>query len=86
MDFRPSEGRYDLYIKGATYGRDNGEFECKLKEVGTGDELHTKRFQLTVLLPPGVPKVSPTAPVAVEGRTIDLECSSSGGSPDPQIK
>ncbi len=37
-----SEGRYDLYITDAEYMRDNGKFECRLKEDGTGVELYTK--------------------------------------------
>ena len=37
-----AEGRYDLYITDAEYMRDNGKFECRLKEDGTGVELYTK--------------------------------------------
>jgi echinoid protein len=75
-----------LKIKNASYDRDNGKFECRMKEKGSGHELHSKTFQLTVLLPPGPPRISPTEPSATEGRTIELTCSSSGGSPDPLIR
>ena len=42
VDYSMSEGRYDLYISDAEYMRDNGKFECRLKEDGTGVELYTK--------------------------------------------
>lgn len=43
-------------------------------------------MQLTVLLNPGPPSITPLEPTATEGRSIDLTCSSSGGSPDPLIR
>ena len=85
VDFNPTMGKYDLHIRGASYERDNGRFECKLKEVGTGQELFSKSFQLTVLLRPGEPTITPSVPVATEGKALQLTCSSVGGSPDPQI-
>ena len=42
VDYSMAEGRYDLYITDAEYMRDNGKFECRLKEDGTGVELYTK--------------------------------------------
>jgi hypothetical protein len=54
----PDTGTYDLRITNATYDRDNGQFECRVKEGGTGRVLHTKSFDLTVLLPPSPPQVS----------------------------
>ena len=47
MDNRPSEGVYDLEIEGATYDRDNGQFECRMKEGGSGRELHSKSVTVT---------------------------------------
>ena len=47
VDNRPSEGVYDLEIEGATYDRDNGQFECRMKEGGSGRELHSKSVTVT---------------------------------------
>lgn len=85
VDLVPEEGRYDLTISRATYERDNGMFECRFKEAGTGSDLHTTTVNLTVLIPPGSPRIDPETPTATEGQPIDLVCSSQGGSPDPQI-
>ena len=41
------EGVYDLEIEGATYDRDNGQFECRMKEGGSGRELHSKSVTVT---------------------------------------
>ena len=57
-----------------------------VKEAGTGRTVHTKSVGLTVLLPPAPPRISPASPVAVEGKPINLTCSSSGGSPPPQVR
>ncbi|OXA59469.1 Hemicentin-2 [Folsomia candida] len=86
IDYVPTAGKYDLKIKNASYDRDNGKFECRMRSQGSGHELHSKTFQLTVLLPPGPPRITPVEPSATEGRTIELTCSSSGGSPDPLIR
>ena len=86
VDHIPDSGTYDLRITNATYDRDNGQFECRVKEGGTGRVLHTKSFDLTVLLPPTPPQIETSAPSATEGRPINLTCSSLGGSPPPQIK
>lgn len=75
-----------MKIRNATYDRDNGEFECRMKEKGSGRELHSKTIQLTVLLLPGPPHITPLEPTATEGRSLDLTCSSTGGSPDPMIQ
>lgn len=77
---------YDLTISSATYDRDNGQFECHMKEGGTGKELHSKSMDLTVLLEPSAPSVRPSNPVATEGRTLNLTCASIGGSPPPEIR
>ncbi len=89
MDHRPSEGVYDLTISSASYDRDNGHFECRLVEGGTGRDLHSLDLDLTVLLAPSPPRVGPAgsgrALVATEGRRANLTCSSVGGSPPPEI-
>ena len=81
----PDQGRYDLIISKATYDRDNGQFECRMKEGGSGDVLHSKSVELTVLLQPSEPKISPSDATATEGRPLNLTCASIGGSPPPQI-
>ena len=81
----PSMGRYDLSIRNTTYDRDNGSFKCMLKEGGTGRTLYTKTVGLTVLLKPSAPRISPSSPIATEGRPTNLTCSSTGGSPPPQV-
>lgn len=87
LDFRPDYGIYDLHITNSTYERDNGKFECRLKAPGTGLEIHSQSFQITVLTQPGQPRILPGPnPVATEGRPLELSCTSSGGSPDPIVK
>ena len=39
VEASPSQGRYDLHISHADYDRDNGKFECRIKEDGTGKML-----------------------------------------------
>ena len=85
MEQSPSEGRYDLHILLADYDRDNGRFECRIKEDGTGVELYTATVALTVLLPPGEPTISKSSTEAVEGQAYSLTCSSLGGSPAPAL-
>jgi echinoid protein len=87
VDFRPDQGRYDLRITNASYDRDNGKFECRVKASGSGRNIHFQAFALTVLTPPGPPQVSPGInPTSTEGKPMELTCSSTGGSPDPVIK
>jgi len=92
VDHRPNDGIYDLTVRAATYDRDNGQFECRMKEGGSGRELHAKAVQLTVLLRPGPPVIRPSprpgtgAVAATEGRRLNLTCASTGGSPPPQIQ
>ncbi|XP_068085269.1 cell adhesion molecule Dscam2 [Anabrus simplex] len=87
LDFKPEQGRYDLLIMNASYDRDNGRFACRVKAAGSGQDLHSQTFLLTVLTPPGKPQISPGPnATATEGKTMELTCSSSGGSPDPEIK
>ena len=40
---------------------------------------------MTVLLKPSSPRISPSSPIATEGRPTNLTCSSTGGSPPPQV-
>ncbi|KAF2362074.1 Immunoglobulin-like domain [Trinorchestia longiramus] len=85
INYVESESRYDLTINRATYDRDNGMFECRSVKEGSGSVLHNTVVNLTVLIPPGSPHVYPQKPKAVEGKPVELTCSSRGGSPDPQI-
>ncbi|XP_076332027.1 cell adhesion molecule Dscam1-like isoform X2 [Tachypleus tridentatus] len=86
VEFAPEEGRYDLVITRVEYETDNGKFECKLKEGGSGNDIFVQIFIVTVLIPPGPPIVEPNNPSAREGEPFDLTCSSRGGSPDPVIQ
>ena len=86
VKYQPNNGTYDLRITNATYNRDNGQFECRIKEGGTGRVLHSKSIELTVLLEPSRPFISPQSVTATEGKPLNLTCSSVGGSPPPQIK
>lgn len=85
MDHQPREGRYDLHLSHANYDRDNGKFECRIKEDGTGVELYTVTVGLTVLLPPSPATITKSSVEAVEGQPYQLRCSSRGGSPSPDI-
>ena len=77
---------YDLKIENASYSRDNGRFECRIKAVGTGADIHQEYYNLTVLTPPQPPLVAPGhIAEATEEKKQDLTCSSIGGSPDPTI-
>jgi len=85
VDYDEEEGVYDLSVSMVEFGRDNGRFECRIKEDGTGVELYTKTISLTVLVPPPTPDISTSALTAVEGRPYTLTCTSEGGSPTPNI-
>ena len=85
VDHQPELGRYDLRIKNATYERDNGNFECRKVESGTGNKLHSLSVELVVLLPPGPPRLAPAGQTVTEGKAVNLSCSSLGGSPPPAI-
>ena len=85
VDHQPNLGRYDLRIKNSTYDRDNGNFECRKVEFGSGNKLHSSVIQLVVLLPPSPPRVEPLQPTVTEGKPFNLTCSSVGGSPPPEI-
>lgn len=85
VQHEPALGRYDLRIRNASYERDNGDFECRKVEFGTGTKLHSSMIQLVVLLKPSQPVVSPTLPTVTEGKAFNLSCSSVGGSPPPEI-
>ncbi|XP_054719999.1 roundabout homolog 1-like isoform X2 [Uloborus diversus] len=86
IDFSPQEGKYDLLISKANYDKDNGKFECWLKEGGSGVDIYSVSYVVTVLIPPGEPRITPPSPVAREGEPTALTCSSEGGSPDPTIR
>lgn len=85
VDLDRRVGRYDLSILRTTYVRNNGLFICKVKKEGSGVDLHSTSLNLTVLIKPGSPKIDPLNPVATQGNTMKLTCSSQGGSPDPEI-
>lgn len=86
LDFRPDRGIYDLQIISASYGRDNGRFECRIKAVGTGADVHQEYYNITVLTAPQPPQVAPGAiSIATEDKKQELTCTSIGGSPDPTI-
>ncbi|XP_028966735.1 hemicentin-1 [Galendromus occidentalis] len=76
---------YTLEIDSARYERDNGIFHCQAKQEKTGKQYFTKEHQVTILMAPGDPKITPTQPFAEEGKPYNLTCSSTGGSPDPDI-
>ncbi|XP_035211455.1 hemicentin-2-like isoform X3 [Stegodyphus dumicola] len=86
IDFSPQEGKYDLLISEANYDKDNGKFECWLKEGGSGFDIFSQSYVVTVLIKPGEPRITPPKPIARERETISLTCSSEGGSPDPTIR
>ena len=49
VDYNTNEGKYDLLIKKAQYNRDNGQFECKIKEAGNGAEVISLSYVVTIL-------------------------------------
>lgn len=74
-------------IMNTSYDRDNGMFECRVKAAGSGRDLHSQSYSLTVLTPPEPPKVSPgPKPTVTEDKKLELTCSSAGGSPEPYIR
>ena len=85
MESELSRGKYDLRIFNATYDRDNGRFDCHVIE--DSEKVYAKSVQLTVLMKPSAPTILPAGkPVqASEGQQLNLTCSSTGGSPAPQI-
>lgn len=86
VDFQPDRGMYDLRITNTSYNRDNGRFECRIKAVGTGADVHQEYYNITILTPPQPPMVAPgNIATATEDKKLDLTCSSIGGSPDPSI-
>ncbi|XP_023012158.2 hemicentin protein echinoid [Leptinotarsa decemlineata] len=87
LNYQVENGIYDLLISNASYDRDNGKFECKVKAGGSGANLHVQRYLLTVLTAPQEPAIAPSSYVTVtEGKKQELTCSSIGGSPDPEVK
>jgi len=49
LESQSHEGRYDLRIDAAQYDRDNGQFECKIKESGSGTEILSVTYVVTIL-------------------------------------
>lgn len=49
IEYNTDEGIYDLIIKKAQYDRDNGQFECKIKEAGNGAEVKSRSYMVTIL-------------------------------------
>ncbi|KAF7987144.1 hypothetical protein HCN44_001334, partial [Aphidius gifuensis] len=86
VDMNLIEGRYDLEIRDVSYERNNGKYECRVKVSGSGVNLYHKNVTLTVLRPPGVPTITPSSPSATEGKRMELQCNTYGGSPEPEIK
>lgn len=86
VEYYPAEGRYDLLISRAQYDKDNGHFECKLKEGGSGADVHNAAYEVTVLIAPGEPRITPSSPTAREAEPLALTCASEGGSPDPDVE
>eukprot|EP00096_Caligus_rogercresseyi_P007210 TRINITY_DN2500_c0_g1_i2.p1 TRINITY_DN2500_c0_g1~~TRINITY_DN2500_c0_g1_i2.p1 ORF type:complete len:1139 (+),score=219.87 TRINITY_DN2500_c0_g1_i2:255-3671(+) len=80
------DGTYNLRIINATYDRDNGDFECRMKKGGSGKTLHSKSVKLTVLLEPSQPKITLESNSVTEDQPTNLTCSSIGGSPPPTMK
>lgn len=75
-----------MRISNISYARDNGRFECRVRVTGTGDNVFTENYNLTVLTPPQPPLVAPgNIVVSTEDKKQELTCSSVGGSPDPTI-
>lgn len=83
---RPEEGRYDLEIRNVSYERDNGKYECRVKESGTGENLYHKNVTLTVLKPPSQPTITPISAIAKEDERLELHCNTYGGSPEPEVR
>lgn len=49
IEYSTKDGIYDLIITKAQYDRDNGQFECKIKEAGNGAEVLSRSFTVTIL-------------------------------------
>ena len=49
IEYNTAEGKYDLIIQKAQYDRDNGQFECKIKEAGNGAEVKSRTYLVTIL-------------------------------------
>lgn len=90
LDYFPDQGKYDLTITKAQYEKDNGrELTCRVHYDPNSDlvsEVYTINYVITVLIPPGEPRITPATPLAREGIPFELTCSSQGGSPDPVIQ
>jgi len=86
LDINPQEGKYDLIINSASYYRDNGYFECRVKKSGTGEDIKSTYYQLTILSIPNPPTIQPQFPIANENQEYELTCYSTGGSPAPEIE
>lgn len=81
-----NKGQYDLEILNVTYESNNGKYECRVKVSGSGVNLYHKNVTLTVLRAPGPPSISPTSALATENKTLELQCRTHGGSPEPEVR
>ncbi|XP_014673400.1 PREDICTED: hemicentin-2-like isoform X2 [Priapulus caudatus] len=78
-------GAYNLRIARAQYAEDNQRFSCRA-QLAAGKVHQSEPVQLTVLTPPGDPRVTVTPSTTVnEGDKLSLRCESAGGSPPPTI-
>ncbi|XP_043266928.1 hemicentin-1 isoform X2 [Venturia canescens] len=81
-----NKGQYDLEILNVSYESNNGKYECRVKVSGSGVNLYHKNVTLTVLRAPGPPSISPTSASATENKTLELQCKTNGGSPEPEVR
>lgn len=86
VDMDLNAGRYDLEIRNVSYERDNGKYECRVKVSGSGINLYHKNVTLTVLRAPGPPSITATSAYATEGKELQLQCDTHGGSPEPEVR
>ncbi|XP_064651004.1 neural cell adhesion molecule 2-like isoform X2 [Lineus longissimus] len=73
-------GKFNLHVTGATEA-DTGTYTCQVGKKLTGTAI------LNVLVAPGAPSIS-TQPSSnlKEGGTVELDCISNGGNPQPTIQ
>ncbi|XP_035209923.1 hemicentin-1-like isoform X2 [Stegodyphus dumicola] len=85
VDASTEEGRFDLIILQAEYAKHNSLYRCRSSLPHSGYK-EIAFYSVTVLIPPGIPQITPPKPMGVEGKTFALTCMSQGGSPDPLIQ
>uniref|UniRef100_T1JE94 Uncharacterized protein n=1 Tax=Strigamia maritima TaxID=126957 RepID=T1JE94_STRMM len=84
VQLNPNKGQYQLLIRNTTYDNDNRQFVCKV--LDGSKVVHEEKFMVTILIPPGSPEIKTPNTMATEGKVYRLTCSSTGGSPDPDIE